>query len=63
MNVNVDQTLCIGCSLCVKICPDCFRMGTNGLAEAYQPCLPELCGPVNEAVESCPIGAIRPEIL
>ncbi|MHC1770723.1 MAG: ferredoxin [Flexilinea sp.] len=61
MKAKVDQSTCIGCGLCTEICPEVFRMGDNGLAEAYQDYSSDLSKSVNEAVESCPVSAISVE--
>jgi ferredoxin len=58
----IDKGLCIGCELCVQICPGVFFMAGDGFAEV-------LAGPVpaihettcKEAAESCPASAIMIE--
>ena len=61
MKAKVDQSLCIGCGLCVTTCPDVFRMNDDGVAEAYQEYSTDLSASVNEAVDGCPVGAISTE--
>lgn len=55
---KVDKNLCIGCGLCVSLCPDVFQLGEDGRSEAKDP-----FGECNleEAVESCPVAAITIE--
>jgi ferredoxin len=55
---KVDKTLCIGCGLCVNLCPDVFQLGEDGKSEAK-----DSCGECNleEVVESCPVAAITVE--
>lgn len=59
-HVTVDKELCIGCSLCVQICPSVFVMGSDDKAEVLpnadtsQPC-------AKEAEQSCPSAAIKVE--
>lgn len=57
MKVWVDGEKCIGCGICVDICPDYFRLRDDGLAEAIaQNSKNDDC--IKEAAESCPSGAI-----
>ena len=52
---KIDKEKCIGCGLCTSICEEVFKMGKDGKAEVISqtktPC-------VDEAKESCPVGAI-----
>ena len=52
---SVDKETCIGCGSCASICPEVFEM-KGGKAEVKSdektPC-------VEEAEESCPVGAIK----
>ncbi|GAP41270.1 ferredoxin [Flexilinea flocculi] len=61
MKAKVDQSLCIGCGLCVTTCPDVFRMNDDGVAEAFQEYSTDLVDSVNEAIDGCPVGAISTE--
>lgn len=61
MKAIVDQDTCIGCELCVEICPDVFRMeagksvvyATPVSAKAEKTCI--------EAKDACPVTAISVE--
>jgi ferredoxin len=56
----VDEKLCIGCELCVNICPEVFAMKDDGLATVIDPDgAPE--DKIQEAIDSCPVKAIRME--
>ena len=61
MKVRVDQQACVGCGLCVDICPAVFEMDNN-LAKAIPGAVhndyAEAC---LEAVDSCPVSAIKKE--
>lgn len=58
MKATVDQNSCIGCGLCVDICPAVFTM-QGEVAEVIADPVPEAeeanC---REACESCPVSAI-----
>ncbi len=51
--VTVNQDTCIGCGLCVSICPDGFEM-KDGKAHAKKKAA---CS--KDAAESCPVEAIK----
>lgn len=55
---KVDKDLCIGCGLCVSLCPDVFQLREDGKSEVKNP-----SGECNleEVVESCPVAAITVE--
>ncbi len=60
MAIKVDEELCIGCELCVQICPEVFEMNTDGKSivkagvDVNTDC-------VEEAIDSCPTSAIIKE--
>jgi ferredoxin len=60
MKARVDKDGCIACGLCPTICPEVFRMGDDGLAEAYVDSVPpEQEDSAKEAAESCPVSVIH----
>lgn len=62
MKAYVDKETCIGCELCVEICPEIFEMEDDGLAVAKDSEIPEdLLEDAQEAEESCPTDAITIE--
>ena len=61
MRAFVDQDMCIGCGLCEGTCPEVFRMNDDGKAEAYADTTPDVQDSVLEAIDGCPVGAIREE--
>jgi len=58
MKAKVNEG-CIGCGLCEGICPDVFRMGSDGVAEVYSEVRPDQEERVIEAKESCPVTVIE----
>ena len=53
--------MCIGCGLCEGTCPEVFRMNDEGKAEAYADTTDENHDAVMEAIDGCPVSAIREE--
>jgi len=53
--VKVDKNKCVGCGLCVASCPENFKMGADGKAEAIKK---EAAPCAQEAADNCPVGAI-----
>ncbi|MAG10862.1 ferredoxin [Candidatus Pacearchaeota archaeon] len=53
--IKVDKGKCIGCGLCVSMCPDVFEMDDDLKAKVIS----QKNNPsVKEAVGSCPVEAI-----
>ncbi len=61
MRAFVDQDMCIGCGLCEGTCPEVLRMNDAGKAEAYADTTKNNRDAVLEAIDGCPVGAIREE--
>ena len=55
MKAYVDQDICIGCGMCSGIEPDAFLMNSDGKGECYAE---GDDAKVQEAIDSCPVGAI-----
>lgn len=55
--ISVDQALCIGCGVCVDMCPEVFVLGEDGKATAAK----QECGTHNleEVATACPVEAIN----
>jgi ferredoxin len=49
---------CIACGLCVATCPEVFRFGSDGLAEAYAEVTDTLKDSAAEARDGCPVSVI-----
>lgn len=62
MKISVNQEACIGCGACLAISEDLFEMNEDGLSHAKVADVPEdKKDQANEAIESCPTGAIVAE--
>lgn len=61
LKVCVESENCIGCGLCVSLCPDVFKMNDSGKSEVKTNELSALESEVEQCVESCPVNAIRIE--
>ena len=55
---KVNKEKCIGCGLCVNVCPDVFELAEDGKSQIRKEAKgSEDC--IKEAKESCPVGAIE----
>lgn len=62
MKAEVDAEVCIGCGLCVEICPEVFEMNDNNIAVVKVDSVPaETESSSREAAENCPVEAIKVE--
>ena len=61
MKVRVDADLCTGCGLCVDICPEVFEIQDDISVVLVDDAPDEQAEAVGEAVEACPVEAIRVE--
>jgi len=55
--VSVDQALCIGCGICIDMCPEVFSMIEDGKAQAIK----DECElhSLEEVANACPVEAIN----
>lgn len=62
MKVKVSKEKCIGCGMCVRINPEVFNFDDDGLAKADNEKINDQNKEtVEDAVNSCPVGAIEKE--
>lgn len=60
MKAVIDRDGCIGCELCVSVCPEVFEMSDDGKASVIGETIPagsEDCA--HEAAEGCPVEVIK----
>ena len=57
--VEIDEAKCTGCGLCTSIAPDVFAMNADGKAEAVSDTTDANGESVKQAIEGCPVAAIR----
>lgn len=61
MKVRVNQE-CIGCGMCIDMCPEVFEYNDEGLSAAKSEEVSDsLKDSVLEAQEACPVDAIETE--
>ena len=53
--VSVDKEKCIGCGMCVSLCPEIFEIGEDGKAKIIS----QEKKDCKNAIESCPVEAIN----
>lgn len=62
MKASIDRANCISCGLCESVCPEVFRMGSDGPAEVYVDMIPAgVENTAREAADSCPVAVITVE--
>lgn len=62
MKAFVDKDTCIGCEVCVQVCPEVFSMEDDDLAVAIKEDIPaDVMEAAEEARDSCPTDSITIE--
>ncbi len=61
MKVTVDQEECIGCGVCVSVCPDVFKLNDDEKAVVIEGADCEAAGCCEDAAEQCAVEAIKIE--
>lgn len=60
--IKIDKNACIGCGSCCATCPSIFELDNDGLAKVKAEIVSEEeKKSVQEAVENCPVEAIKNE--
>lgn len=63
VDIKVDQDLCIGCGMCINMCPDVFIYNEKSLSTVKSDLAEFNLQSVQEACEICPVDAITIEKL
>jgi len=53
--VKVDKNVCIGCGMCVGMCPETFKLDADGKSEVVKD---EVTDCAQAAAKDCPVSAI-----
>lgn len=61
MKTFIDEELCIGCGLCVQVCPDVFEMKEDKAITKTETLNSEHESDCREAADNCPVTAIKIE--
>ncbi|MBU0648861.1 ferredoxin [Patescibacteria group bacterium] len=62
MRVKVNKEACIGCELCVSMCPKVFKLGEDGKSELIEQAdFDKNSDCIDQAQASCPVAAIVAE--
>ena len=60
MQAHVDKQKCLGCGICIDVCPDVFETGDDGLADVRVEVVPPTAeSSCRDAAEQCPEQAIH----
>jgi ferredoxin len=57
--VYVDPDICISCGTCIDMCPEIYDWDDEGKAEAVDEIPADLEECALDALESCPVDAIK----
>ncbi len=58
MKVKIDADTCIGCGLCVNMCPEVYQMEEDKAVVLATPVPQDAEDNCKKAVEECPVTAI-----
>jgi len=58
MMASIDSEVCIGCTLCIQVCPDVFEMEQDKAVVRKTPVPYDLLQACKDAASQCPVNAI-----
>jgi len=61
VKVKVDRNICIGCGVCVSMCPTVFTLDEEGKSKVIKQEVDEKECDLDAVASSCPVGAITVE--
>ena len=61
MKATVDKDLCLGCGVCVEVCPEVFEMKDDKAEVKVNPVPTPAEKDCRDAAEQCPVEAIKIE--
>ena len=59
LKIEVNKENCIGCGLCVSICPEVFAIDENGKSEVLEGNIEKFKNAIDDSIRSCPVNAIE----
>ena len=59
MKVKVDKNKCLGCGMCISLCPAVFELKNGKSQVKEKTALEKHKDCIKEAAENCPAGAIK----
>ena len=59
LKIEVNKENCIGCGLCVSICPEVFAIDENGKSEVLEDNIEKFKNAIDDSIKSCPVDAIE----
>ena len=61
MKIKIDKQKCLGCGICIKLCPEVFKL-KNGKSEIKEKVdLEKNKDCIEKSIDSCPVAAIIKE--
>ncbi|MFA5392470.1 MAG: ferredoxin [Candidatus Paceibacterota bacterium] len=61
MKVKVDKNKCLGCGMCISLCPEVFELQNTKSKVKEKADLEKHKDCIKEAEENCPVQAIKME--
>jgi len=59
MDITVDKDVCVGCGICVAMCPNIFELGQDNKSHVKDGDHSNELECAKKAAGACPVGAIN----